>query len=51
LLRNLKWIWAKLLHLLQLLLTELLHLLLMAQPLLHLLLMQKKHQLTKIKNN
>jgi hypothetical protein len=36
---------------LQLLLTEPLHLLLMAQLLLHLLLMQKKHQLTKIKNN
>jgi hypothetical protein len=31
--------------------TELLYLQLMAQPLLHLLLMQKKHQLTKIKNN
>jgi hypothetical protein len=30
---------------------EPLHLLLMAQPLLHLLLMQKKHQLTKTKNN
>jgi hypothetical protein len=41
---------AKLLHLLQLLLTELLLQLLMAL-LLHLLLMQKKHQLTKIKNN
>jgi hypothetical protein len=42
---------AKLLHLLQLLLTELLLQLLTALLLLHLLLMQKKHQLTKIKNN